>query len=181
MRERLAERDQPKVPIFFSETNTRACKISMTLVGHQACHMLPKIRIVVTPEKFDDLFNEDAQIAEFSSPAEEEAYERRDAFLIHLIKKLVAEQFGSDADRTPHIVEDWWPNHTRYLEMVPRQCSKPFLQSLHELLTDEFANYRVQICVYENMFKGSTYIGSMVIYADRIVIESALSDRLDLG
>lgn len=142
--------------------------------------MLQLEKTVVTHEKFDELIDEGAKIAEFSSPAEEAAYERRDSFLIHLIKRLVNEHFSLVADSTPYVLEDWWPNHTRYLDMVPGQCTLPFLQALHELLTGEFSAYRIQICVYEDPMEGTTYIGSIMLYADRLIIETALDDRLGL-
>jgi hypothetical protein len=142
--------------------------------------MLPQTKIVVTPEKFDELFDEDANIAKFSSPAEEAAYEKRDSFLIHLIKKLVNDHFGLETEGALYILEDWWPNHTRYLDMVPGQCTLPFLQALHELLTEEFSDYRIQICVYANPMEGTTYIGSIALYARRLVIEAALHHHLRL-
>lgn len=143
--------------------------------------MLPRIQTIATGEEFDELLRADAEMAYFSSVAEEEAYATRDEFLIHLMHERIAQQFGENLDSTPHQNEDWWPNHTRCLDMTPAQCTRSFLQSMHELLTDAFANYRIQICVYADVMAGETYVGSMVIYADRVVIEQKLAEHLNFG
>lgn len=143
--------------------------------------MLPRVQTVATGDEFDELFNADACIAFFSSPKDEEAYAIRDEFLIHLIRNLIVGHFGSDSDAGPHQNEDWWPNHTRYLEMVPSQCTLAFLSALHELLTVEFADYRIQICVYEDVMEGTTNIGSMVLYTARVVAEQKLAEWLNLN
>ena len=44
---------------------------------------------VVSPDKFDELFQEEARIVKFASPEAETDYEKQDAFLIHLIRKEV--------------------------------------------------------------------------------------------
>jgi hypothetical protein len=147
---------------------------------HQDVSMLPHTRTIVSPKKFDELLKEEAKIAEFSSPAEETAYEKRDAFLIYLIQQLVAEHFAA-ADKKPHILEDWWPDHTRFLDMALVQYTEPFVIALHGLLTDEFADYRIQICVYDDPLESKTYIGSLALYADRLVIEKALDKRVRLS
>jgi hypothetical protein len=142
--------------------------------------MLPSIRTIESPERYDAQLNDDVKIAVFTSPADESAYEARDSFLIHLIARLVAEHFGPDAQSLPHQNEDWWPNHTHYLEMTPGQCTLPFLEGLQRLLADEFADYRILIRVYDDFFDGTSEVGSMVLYADRVVIETRLNARLKL-
>jgi hypothetical protein len=102
----------------------------------------------------------------------------KNQFLIHLIKRIVEESLGARSERMPCVVEDWWPNHTRYIELELAQCTVPFLEALHALLADEFRNYRIQLCVYEDQMKGTTYIGSLALYADNIVIEDELNKRL---
>ncbi len=139
--------------------------------------MLPKTRNVVSPAKFKSLFDQEVKIAEFTSVHEKSAYEKRDSFLIHLIKRSIAEHF-EQGDDGPYVLEDWWPDHTRYLELAPLHTTKRFLTSLHDLLTEEFAHWRIQLCVYEDSTLGDTYIGSMVLYADHILVETKLDKRL---
>lgn len=140
--------------------------------------MLPKTRKIVSPEEFDQLFREEARIAEFTSPDEETAYERRDSFLIHLIRREVQQHFGTDENQQPFVGDDWWPDHTRHLEVTPTHCTVAFLTALQNLLTDEYKDYRIQICVYGGAMHGNSYIGSMALYADRVLIERKLYDLL---
>jgi hypothetical protein len=138
--------------------------------------MLPKTRNIVSPKKFDKLFREEAHIAKFASPEEKTAYERRDSFLIHLIRREVQQHFGPDKVHQPFVGDDWWPDHTRHMEATPAHCTPAFLTALRGLLTDDFQDYRVQICVYRHAMDGKTYIGSLALYADRVLIETKLYD-----
>lgn len=70
---------------------------------------------VVSPKEFDKLFREEACIAEFASPDEKESYAKRDAFLVHLIRREVQQLFGKVEERQIWVGDDWWPNHTRYI------------------------------------------------------------------
>ena len=136
--------------------------------------MLPKTRRVVSPKQFDKSFHEEALIAEFASPHEEEEYGRRDASLIRLIRKEVRQHFGRNVEKQPHVGDDWWPNHTRYIEATPAHCTAAFLIALGQLLNNDYKDYRIQICVYEDPMDGTTHIGSMALYNDRVVIEKKL-------
>ena len=135
--------------------------------------MLPKTRRVVSPKEFDKIFQEEALIAEFSSTKEEEKYERRDSALIRLIQKEIRLHFGQKAEQQPYVNEDWWPNHTRYIDATPAHCTAAFLIALGRLLNNDYKDYRIQICVYEDLMDG-TYIGSMALYNDRVLIEKKL-------
>ena len=136
--------------------------------------MLPKTRTVVSPKEFDKAFQEEALIAEFSSSEDEDEYERRDSLLIRLIRKEVRQHFGRNAKQQPHLIDDWWPNHTRYIEATPAHCTAAFLTALGRLLNNDYKDYRIQICVYEDTMDGTTYIGSMALYKDRVLIEKKL-------
>jgi hypothetical protein len=140
--------------------------------------MLPKARKVVSPKRFDELFKDEALIAEFASADDETAYERRDAFLIHLIRREAKRHFGANEEHQPFVGDDWWPNHTRYMDATPAHCTAAFLTALRSLLTDEYKDYRIQICVYGDVMEGKTYIGSMALYADRVLIEKRLHELL---
>jgi hypothetical protein len=140
--------------------------------------MLPKTRNVVSPEEFNKLFREEALIEEFASPEEEVAYEKRDSFLIHLIRREVERCFGTDEEQQPFVGDDWWPDHTRHIEATPSHCTAVFLNTLRGLLTDDYKDYRIQICVYGDAMDGKTYIGSMNLHADRVLIERKLYELL---
>lgn len=133
---------------------------------------------VVSPDKFDELFQEEARIVKFASPEAETDYEKQDAFLIHLIRKEVQQQFGADEEKQPFVGDDWWPNHTRYIDAAPKHCTTAFLAALRSLLSDDHKNYRIQICVYGDPLDGKSYIGSMALHADRVLIERSLYELL---
>jgi hypothetical protein len=143
--------------------------------------MLPKARKVVSPKKFDKSFRQEALIAKFSSPKEEAAYERRDSLLIRLIRKEVEQHFGRNKEQQPFVGDDWWPDHTRHMEVTPAHCTAAFLTALRRLLNNDYKDYRIQICVYEDPMDGTTYIGSMALYTDRVLIEKRLHELLQSG
>lgn len=136
--------------------------------------MLPKHQRVVSPKEFDKAFKAEALIAEFSSPKDEEAYERRDAALIRLIRKEIRQHFGRNTKHQPYVLDDWWPNHTRYIDVTPAHCTPAFLTALRQLLNNDHKDFRIQICVYEDFMEGTTYIGSMALHRDRVLIEKKL-------
>ena len=140
--------------------------------------MLPSNPKVVSADQFIAQLDTEVIIAEFSSKEEEVAYEKLDAFLTHLIKKRLEEQTGYSEDETWHVNEDWWPNHSRFVEINTKQCTLPLLTILHELLTEEFMVWRIIVWVYDDMFNGATNRGSVVLYADCVVIETELSKLL---
>lgn len=140
--------------------------------------MLPENQQVVSPDQFDQLFGEQALIAEFANESEETEYEQRDSFLIHLIRNEAAKQFGPASDESPFVGDDWWPNHTRYLDVTPDHCTPDFLTGLRTLLADDYRDYRIQLCVYADRDDGKSYIGSMALSADHVLIEQKLWDLL---
>lgn len=141
--------------------------------------MLPEKLNIVSPNDFDRLFQEQALIADVSDKKREVEYERRDSFLIFLIRREVERHFGTDEDRAPFVGDDWWPDHTRHMELTPEHCSPEFLGSLRSLLTDEYADYRIQLCVYADKMDGKSYIGSLLLYADHAVVEKKLYTLLN--
>lgn len=136
--------------------------------------MLPKTQKVVSPKEFDKVFKKEALIAEFSSTREEEAYEKRDWSLIRLIRKEIRQHFGRSTKRQPYVLDDWWPDHTRFIDATPAHCTPAFLIALRRLLKNDYKDYRIQICVYEDIMEGTTYIGSMALYRNRVLIEKKL-------
>jgi hypothetical protein len=135
----------------------------------------------VNPGEFDRAFSDDADIVEFVSEAEETDYEKHDSFLIELIKQVCSSVLDDSADVHTHHLEDWWPNRTRYLYVSSEFCTQQLLAKLHGLLTDEFAAYRIQVLVNEDLTLDSgREIGALVIYADRIVVEHDVATRCGL-
>ena len=138
--------------------------------------MLPEDQQVVSPDRFDELFREQALIADFTTEDAESEYERRDSFLIHLIRSEAANHFGSESDKSPFVGDDRWPDHTRHMDVAPDHCTPGFLISLRTLLASDYRDYRIQLCVYADPADGKSYFGSMALSADRVVIEQKLLD-----
>lgn len=141
--------------------------------------MLPRNQKVVSQERFDGLFRQQALIAEFPTKGEEAEYVRRDSFLIHLIRRETERQFGSESDRAPFVGDDWWPDHARHLVIMPEHCTPAFLEALRGLLSDDYLDYRIQLCVYADYLDGKTYFGSMALSANSVLIEQKLHDLLN--
>jgi len=132
----------------------------------------------VPKERFNIAFDQDAYIAEFTSSGEEAAYERQDSFLIYLIKRACREMLGVEADRHVHHLEDWWPNHTRYVYFSRAYVTWPLVEKLRSLLTDDFELWRIQVVVSEDLTAAvgeDIEVGSLVIYCDRIVMDLAVA------
>lgn len=140
--------------------------------------MLSDRQIVVSEAEFEQLLSSDAVIAEFATPEEEEAYEKRDSFLIHLIQDVVRSHFGS-GDDIPLVLEDWWPDHTRFLALERRHCVRPFFDQLADLLDDDFPGYRILLRASDDVSAaGSQEIGACCIYSDRVVLTERLHELI---
>ncbi len=140
--------------------------------------ILPSNIQVVSPKQFDELFRQQALIAEFTSDDDEAAYERKDAFLIYLIRREAERFFGSGDDQAPYVGDDWWPDHTRHLELTRQHCTPEFFGAILALLVDDYKDYRVQCCVYGDYMNGDTYVGSMVLSTNHLLIEVKLHEVL---
>ena len=110
--------------------------------------MLPENQQLVSPERFDELFREQALIANFLTEDAEVEYERRDSALIKLIRREVTQHFGPESDDSPFVGDNWWPDHTRHLEITPQHCTPAFLNALRALLAGDYRDYRIQLCAY---------------------------------
>jgi hypothetical protein len=105
-------------------------------------------------------------------------YQGRDSFLIHLIRREVVQHFGPESDKWAFVGDDWWPDHTRHLEVTSEYCTQTFLSALRALMADDCRDYRIQLCVYADIMDGKSYIGSMALSADHVLIENKLHEFL---
>lgn len=133
---------------------------------------------IVSTQEFDDVFSKEVKIASLKTKQAEEDYEKRDSRLIQLLKDIVANQIMSENPEEIWIGQDWWPDHTRHIEINYNKCSLFLISALQDTLKDEFSNYRIQMCVYHNISEGDSYIGSLVLYSNRRLIEKPLYDLL---
>jgi len=135
----------------------------------------------VEPQKFDDLFASEADIVDLDDEDSESAYESLDSQLIEHINQALAAIYPQDsagkAER-PYQLEDWWPNHTRYLDVCRRHLIPELLPTLHGLLSEPFHHYRIQLVVYEDSQDGESYIGSIALYRNHMIAEKRLKQLL---
>lgn len=129
---------------------------------------------IVHPDEFDNVFRREAIIADLRTKKDEELYEKKDRKLINRIKETVLTQFQSLNEDKIYILEDWWPDHTRHMEVSVSRCTSGFLSSLQALLAGDYSNYRIQLAVYHDISEGTSYIGSVVLYSNRRLIEQPL-------
>ncbi len=133
---------------------------------------------IVSPPDFDSLFSKEARIADLKTQKAEEDYERRDSRLIQILKNIAATNTTTENLEGIWIGDDWWADHTRHIEINYSYCSSGFISALQDTLTGEFSNYRIQMCVYRDISEGESYIGSLLLYSDRRLIEKPLYDLL---
>ena len=166
---------------FFCLQDFRRGPVNVAVITLQEETLQMENWYVVSEAKSDQLFSDDAMIAEFATEGDESAYEKRDSFLIVLIKRACEEALGSVADIHVYHIEDWWPNHTRYVSVSAEYCTREFILMLQSLLTEEFSNYRIQLIVDSNLaVDESPELGALTIYADRVIVEDRVAKTLNI-
>ncbi len=128
---------------------------------------------------FDRIFKETVLIAEFATDSDEKLYEQRDSSLIELIWEVCNRVIDPNERGGIHIIEDWWPDHTRHLDCNLSALSERLENKLQSLLRGTYQSWRIQIVVYRDMMVGATQVGSLVLYSDRALIDRGLYDKLN--
>ncbi|HUE74751.1 MAG TPA: hypothetical protein VMP01_28035 [Pirellulaceae bacterium] len=131
--------------------------------------------IAETDDQFDRIFHDTGVIAEFANEEQEKKYMDVDSALIEAIKNT-CQELVTDNEEVVHHIEDWWPNHTRYVECSVSAFDVRLIRSLHALLIGKYDCWRIQIVVYE----GGTQIGSIVIGSQWSLVDRALFERAQL-
>ena len=135
---------------------------------------------VQTAEEFDRRFQEDSVIAESATTNEQATYERLDAKLAALIKKACDKRLHEDSQKYVRQVDGQAGAHTRRIQVAVAGLSRYFTHDLHRLLTDDLESWRIRVDVHRNLDEDAEEIGSLVIYSDRIIVEQAVLDEVDL-
>jgi hypothetical protein len=128
--------------------------------------------------EFNRVFEDTGRYVTFADSAEEESYVSHDRSFIELIKDVFARLLGPLNDDQVHQNEDWWPNHTRYVDCNLTVFNEHLQRALHSLLCGEYEGWRIQIVVYRDMLDGATQVGSMVLYSDWALVDRQLYDEL---
>jgi hypothetical protein len=134
-----------------------------------------EVTIAARDDVFDDLFKTSVRIAKFKDKQAEAEYQKKDEELRRRIGAVAARLFEpSYVEKHLEIGWDWWPDHTRHLEASIDSCSEAFLDGLRALLVDEYKDWRIQVVVYADPRDGQTMVGSIAIWADKLLIDRAL-------
>ena len=125
--------------------------------------MLPKACKVISPEEVRQALSRRSSSPSLHRRRKKRHTRRVSAFLVHLIRREVQRCFGTDKEQQVFVGDDWWPNHTRYIEAIPDYCTAAFFTALRRLLTDDYKSYRIQVCVWRDLLDEKSFIGSMVL------------------
>lgn len=138
-----------------------------------------EVTIAAKDDVFDDLFRASTRVAKFKDKEAEAEYQRRDEELRKRIVGVADRLFEpSFSEKHLEIGWDWWPNHTRYLDASIHSFSQAFLDGLRTLLAGEYKDWRIQVVVYADPSEGRTMVGSIAIWADKLLIDRALYSLL---
>ena len=141
---------------------------------------MPHIQDIIIAEEdkdFDKLLRKSALIAEFLTAGDSDRYSKKDARLRQLIEDTLGEILGPDGMEAHACVGyDWWPDHTRSLELDPESFRPPVFDALRALLVGEFDEWRIQAVIYRDHMDGTTLIGSVLIWSEKLIIDRALYD-----
>jgi hypothetical protein len=112
----------------------------------------------------------------FVSPEDERAYEACDWSLHSRIQAVFVDTgvTGTPAS-VVHVIEDWWPNKTKYLEVARHALNAQKLAALQATLAGEHGEWCINIQVYEDLSDATTWLGTVNLYADEIIGTAAAS------
>jgi hypothetical protein len=141
---------------------------------------MPLIHDIVVAESdadFDALLRLSAMEAEFLTGTDSDRFSEKNGRLRDAMERAVIAHLGDDlAESDTHIGYDWWPDHTRHIDVSERAFRFEMFELLRSLLTGEFDEWRIQAVVYAEIMKGTTMIGSVLIWWDKLIVDQRLFD-----
>jgi hypothetical protein len=133
-----------------------------------------EVTIAAKDDIFDQLFRDSALVVELRDEAEKAEYVARDEELHNAIeaagKRLFEPEFVA---RHLHVGDDWWPDHTLHVDASIDSFTQAYYDELRALLIGKFCDWRIQVVVYADPMDGKTMVGSIAIWADRVLIDRA--------
>ena len=109
----------------------------------------PQLVIAETREELERLVDQAAAVIEFDSKAAEQAYQEVDWRLHLQMCEVMGVMAGADrSDGLVHMIEDWWPNQSRYMEVDATALGPDQVKSLRALLHGEFMDWAIHVRVY---------------------------------
>ncbi|WP_035615963.1 hypothetical protein [Haloferula sp. BvORR071] len=141
---------------------------------------IPSIEDIVVADKdadFDKLLRRSALITVFLTARDSDRLWAKSDRLRQQIEDACRGVFGVQ-DMEPHVYisDNWWPDHTRHIEVSAESFQQPLFEALRALLVAEFGEWRIQVVVYRDPMAGTTMIGSVLIWSDKLIIDRALYD-----
>jgi hypothetical protein len=115
----------------------------------------------------------------FDSPMAQAAYCENDLAFANAIEDVVLS--STEAMHRDHAVytnSDWWPNRNRAVTVSTQVFSLTLVQALAGLLTAQYADWRINVTVVDQLPDPAAEVGSMFITPECIVIEQSLHSLL---
>jgi hypothetical protein len=136
-----------------------------------SCTESSLIEIAETWEEFDRRIEENAVVVEFASDSEERAYEAADWRLhLQICAVLGVESSPTRSDELVHVIEDWFPTRTKFVEADPSVVGPSEVESLRNLLRGEFDDWRINVQIFRGL-SGPAHVGGINIYNSRILVQ----------
>lgn len=139
---------------------------------------MPKIQDIVvanTDGDFDTLLRGSALLANFVTGADRDRFSAKSRRLRQNIEGVCQSILKpTGMIHHFHINYDWWPDHTRYVDLEAVAFDENLYDALHALLMDEFDEWRIQVVVYREFAQGESMIGSVLIWSDKLILDKRL-------
>lgn len=138
---------------------------------------LEDIIVAEESEDFDRLLRKSALIAEFLTATDGERFSQKNDRFRERIEDACRQILGAEGmEEHAYVGDDWWPDHTQHVDLDTQSFQQPLFEALRALLVDEFDEWRIQAVVYRDHMDGTTTIGSILIWSDKLIVDRALYD-----
>ncbi len=139
---------------------------------------MKEIVIAGSDSDFSDLFVKSASILKFIDDDDKKKYSEKDRRLTDLIEAATEKVFsGEQREGRVFIEYDWWPDHTRHVEVNLDAFTQSYFDALRTLLGGEFAEWRIQVVIYSDLRDGHK-LGSIIIWREKLLIDKSLYEAL---
>jgi hypothetical protein len=129
--------------------------------------------IAESSEELDRRIEESAVTIDFSSKAEEKAYEESD-WRLHM---KICDVCGVRASPTRddglvHLVEDWYPTRTKFVEADASVFGQAQVSALRSLLAGEHEEWRINVQIYRGLnAEKPEHLGGLNIYRNWTLVQ----------
>jgi hypothetical protein len=145
-----------------------------------------QMKVAESKEELEFLTQQAAVEVQFDSKAAEQAYQEADWRLHLQICEVMGMTAGADRpDGLVHMIEDWWPNRARYMEVDVTAFGLAQMKALRALLHGEFEDWAILVSIYRGFTSDVAndtpeYIGGVAIYATRTIVQREVLGLVDV-